>query len=134
MLLVVISLPVAPTPPFHPGKAVLSGKMSAQNETSPPRKYVTLVSREGFEFVVLREATMASPAIRSMLDPERNFLEAQTGRCVFHDISGVVLEYIVQYMQYWYHFKDKEDVPDMDIPVDMCLEVLMAADFLRMDQ
>lgn len=63
--------------------------MSAQNETSPPRKYVTLVSREGFEFVVLREATMASPAIRSMLDPERNFLEAQTGRCVFHDIRYV---------------------------------------------
>lgn len=37
-------------------------------------------------------------------------------------------------MQYWYHFKDKEDVPDMDIPVDLCLEVLMAADFLRMDR
>lgn len=67
----------------------LFGKMSAQNETSSPRKYVTLVSREGFEFVVLREATMASPAIRSMLDPERNFLEAQTGRCVFHDIRYV---------------------------------------------
>lgn len=48
--------------------------------------------------------------------------------------SGAVLEYIAQYMQYWYMYKDKEDVPDMDVPVDMCLEVLMAADFLRMDR
>ncbi|KAH8906728.1 POZ domain-containing protein [Coniochaeta sp. PMI_546] len=108
--------------------------MSAQNGTSPARNYVTLVSKEGFEFVVLREATLVSPAIRSMLDPEKNFLEAQSGRCIFHDISGVVLEYVVQYMHYWYQYKDKEDVPDMDIPVDLCLEVLMAADFLRMDQ
>jgi transcription elongation factor B subunit 1 len=37
-------------------------------------------------------------------------------------------------MQYWYQNRDKEDVPDMDIPVDLCLEVLMAADFLRMDR
>jgi hypothetical protein len=64
--------------------------MSGQNGTSAgQRKYVTLVSKEGFEFVVLREATLVSPAIRSMLDPERNFLEAQTGRCVFHDIRYV---------------------------------------------
>jgi transcription elongation factor B subunit 1 len=48
--------------------------------------------------------------------------------------SGAVLEYVAQYMQYWYMYKDKEDVPDMDIPVDLCLEVLMAADFLRMDR
>lgn len=37
-------------------------------------------------------------------------------------------------MQYWYQNKDKEDVPDMDIPVDLCLEVLMAADYLGMDR
>jgi hypothetical protein len=85
-----IFLPVAAISPFHPGRAYLSGKMSAQNGTSPPRKYVTLVSKEGFEFVVLREATLVSPAIRSMLDPERNFLEAQSGRCVFHDIRYVL--------------------------------------------
>lgn len=32
-------------------------------------KYVTLVSSDGYEFVVLREATLVSPAIKSMLDP-----------------------------------------------------------------
>lgn len=64
--------------------------MSAQNGTSAAqRKYVTLVSRDGFEFVVLREATLVSPVIRSMLDPEQNFIESQSGRCVFHDIRYV---------------------------------------------
>jgi len=63
--------------------------MSSRNGTAAQRKYVTLVSKEGFEFVVLREATLVSPAIRSMLDPDKNFLEAQTGRCVFHDIRYV---------------------------------------------
>ena len=48
--------------------------------------------------------------------------------------SGAVLEKVTEYMQYWYQNKDKEDVPDMDIPVDLCLEVLMAADFLGMDR
>jgi hypothetical protein len=37
-------------------------------------KYVTLVSGDGFEFVVLREATMISPAIKSMLGPGSTFL------------------------------------------------------------
>jgi transcription elongation factor B subunit 1 len=54
-------------------------------------KYVTLVSNDGFEFVVLREATMVSPAIKSMLDPRNQFLEAKTGRCVFQDIRYSLL-------------------------------------------
>lgn len=33
-------------------------------------KYVTLVSSDGFEFVVLREAVLASSAIKGMLDPK----------------------------------------------------------------
>lgn len=33
-----------------------------------PSKYVTLVSADGFEFVVLREAAMVSPIVKGMLD------------------------------------------------------------------
>jgi hypothetical protein len=33
-------------------------------------KYVTLVSSDGFEFVVLREAACKSGAIKRMLDPK----------------------------------------------------------------
>ena len=32
-------------------------------------KFITLVSSDGFEFVVLRDAAMISPAIKGMLGP-----------------------------------------------------------------
>ena len=35
-----------------------------------PSRYVTLVSSDGFEFVVLRQAASISPAIKKMLDPK----------------------------------------------------------------
>jgi transcription elongation factor B subunit 1 len=33
-----------------------------------PSKYITLVSADGFEFVVLRQAALVSPIIKGMLD------------------------------------------------------------------
>lgn len=44
-----------------------------------------------------------------------------------------MLEKVVEYLIYWYRYQDKDDVPDMDIPVHMCLELLTAADFLGLD-
>lgn len=45
----------------------------------------------------------------------------------------MVLEKVAEYLIYWYRYKDQEDVPDMDIPVELCLEILEAADYLQMD-
>jgi len=42
----------------------------ATNGTTGERKYITLVSSDDYEFVVLREAAMVSPAIKGMLDPK----------------------------------------------------------------
>ena len=50
-------------------------------------KYITLVSSDGFEFVVLREAALVSEAIKGMLRGQ--FTEAKTGRCVFPEIKCV---------------------------------------------
>lgn len=47
--------------------------------------------------------------------------------------SSGVLEKVVEYLIYWYRYQDKDDVPDMDIPVHMCLELLTAADYLGLD-
>jgi elongin-C len=47
--------------------------------------------------------------------------------------SAIVLEKVVEYFHYWYRNRDKEDVPDMEIPVEMCLELLMAANFLNLN-
>ncbi len=44
--------------------------------------------------------------------------------------SGVILEKVAEYFYYNYRNRDAEDVPDMEIPPELCLELLMAADFL----
>ncbi len=43
------------------------------------------------------------------------------------------MEKVVEYFHYWYKNREKENVPDMDIPVELCLEVLVAADFFGLD-
>ena len=35
-----------------------------------PSRYVTFISSDGFEFVVLRQAAFVSPTIKKMLDPK----------------------------------------------------------------
>ena len=46
----------------------------------------------------------------------------------------MVLDKVVEYFHYWYRYHNSEDVPDMDIPVELCLELLAAADYLGLDQ
>lgn len=48
--------------------------------------------------------------------------------------SSVVLDKVVDYFHYWYRYRFNDDVPDMDIPVEICLELLAAADYLGLDQ
>ena len=75
-----------------------------------------------------------------------NFKEAVTGRCDFEDIkyalaarmkcswliicSAIVMEKVCEYLYYHYKFRDTVNVLDMDIPPELCLELLMAADYL----
>lgn len=49
-------------------------------------KYITLISAEGFEFVVLRAAAMVSPFIKGMLDERSQFAEAKAARCHFPEM------------------------------------------------
>ncbi|OBT40625.1 hypothetical protein VE00_08340 [Pseudogymnoascus sp. WSF 3629] len=93
-------------------------------------RWVTLVSYDGFEFVVLREAACISGAIRRMLDPKSGFVESVENRCVFEEISGIVLEKVAEYFYYNYVNRDRDGVKDMEIPPELCLELLMAADYL----
>jgi hypothetical protein len=44
--------------------------------------------------------------------------------------SGVVLEKVCEYLYYNEKHKDVKDVPDMEIPPELCLELLMASDYL----
>lgn len=44
--------------------------------------------------------------------------------------SGLVLEKVAEYFYYNHKNRNREDAPDMEIPPELCLELLMAADFL----
>lgn len=44
--------------------------------------------------------------------------------------SGIVLEKVCEYFYYNEKHKDARDVVDMDVPAELCLELLMAADYL----
>jgi elongin-C len=59
---------------------------------------------------------------------------SQKVNVVQSDGSSVVLDKVVDYFHYWYRFRYADDVPDMDIPVEICLELLAAADYLGLDQ
>ncbi len=50
--------------------------------------------------------------------------------CMLTASSGVVLEKVAEFFYYNYKNRNAEDVPDMEIPPELCLELLMAADFL----
>ncbi|KAJ5811386.1 Elongin-C [Penicillium riverlandense] len=93
-------------------------------------EYVTLVSYDGFEYILPRSAACISGTIRRMLDPSSKFSEALTGRCVLENMTGIVLEKVCEYFLYNEKHKDQTNVRDMEIPPELCLELLMAADYL----
>ncbi|KEF53062.1 transcription elongation factor B, polypeptide 1 [Exophiala aquamarina CBS 119918] len=104
--------------------------MAVNADTATPSPFVTLVSADGFEFHIRRSAACVSATIRRMLDLQNNFSEAQTGVCHLENISGIVLEKVVEYFYYNEKHRDTIGVPDMDIPSELCLEILMASDYL----
>ena len=45
--------------------------------------------------------------------------------------SGLVLEKVCEYFYYNEKHKNSKDVPDIDVSAELCLELLMAADYLN---
>jgi hypothetical protein len=43
--------------------------------------------------------------------------------------SAPIIEKVAEYLHYYHQNKDKENVPDLDIPVELCLVVVQAADY-----
>lgn len=54
-----------------------------------------------------------------------------SGRLTDSVYSGLVLEKVCEYFYYNEKHKSSKDVPDIDIPAELCLELLMAADYLN---
>ncbi|KAI5290899.1 hypothetical protein KEM54_000076 [Ascosphaera aggregata] len=107
-----------------------SASAATATGTASPSEYVTLCSRDGFEFILPREMACISGTISRMLESGSHFSEAVTGRIHFQEIDGIVLEKVCEYFLYNDRNKGQMNVPDMDIPPELCLELLMAADYL----
>ncbi len=45
-------------------------------------------------------------------------------------MNGVVLQKVVEYFYYNERNRDNVSITDMEIPPELCLELLMAADYL----
>lgn len=92
---------------------------------------VTLVSSEQEEIKVSREVAVVSSTLRTML--EGPFKE-KNGRIELPSIDSRVLQKVVEYLEYNQQYKDAdrevEDVPEFEIPTEMALELLLAADYL----
>lgn len=114
------------------GKTTTNGASPAKTEA----QYIRLISNDNFEFVVRRQAAMCSGMIRRILEPgaHAGFKETASNTVEFKGtdgISGIVLEQVCEYMYYNERNKDRKDVPDPEIPTELCLQLLMAADYLE---
>ena len=97
--------------------------------------YVKLVSGDGQEFFVERECAMFSGTIRAMLEgPGSVMYREQIEQTLpFRDISGPVLERVIQYLYYKRKYQKAslgQDTPEFAIDPEMVLDLLMASNFL----
>jgi transcription elongation factor B subunit 1 len=93
-------------------------------------EYVKLVSAEGHEFYLDRSIAMqGSQTIRTML--EGSFREAHDQVIRFPDISGYILDRVVQYLIYKaQHCHSSHRLPEFPIEPELALELLIASKYL----
>lgn len=91
---------------------------------------VKLISMEGFEFVVHKDAAMVSQTIRNMLTSPGSFAEAQHGEVTFPEISATILEKICKYFYWNLQFASGKET-EFQIEPELTLELMMAANYLH---
>merc|ERR1711934_617857 len=107
-----------------------AAKMGDEEEEKGPA-VVKLISSDGYEFVIEREAAMVSGTIKNMLSSPGMFVES-SGEITFPEIPGVVLEKVCQYFHYKLKFTNsaQAQIPEFLIEPEIALELLMAANYL----
>lgn len=92
---------------------------------------VTLIASDRSEVQLSREAASVSSTLKSML--EGHFKESD-GRIELLTFDSRVLQKVAEYLEYNWQYRDAdndiEDVPEFEIPTEMALELLLAADYL----
>ena len=83
---------------------------------------------ENIKYVFYRAPLHANILSSFPLSGSLNLIWVRAHAYIKH--SGVVLEKVAEYLCYSLKNKEATNVPDMDIPPELCLELLMAADYL----
>ncbi|XP_062171374.1 uncharacterized protein LOC133877143 [Alnus glutinosa] len=91
---------------------------------------VKLISSEGFEFVIDKEAAMVSQTIYNMLTSPGSFAETQHGEVTFPEISTTILEKICKYFYWHLQFASGKET-EFHIEPELTLELMMAANYLH---
>ncbi|VEL07442.1 unnamed protein product [Protopolystoma xenopodis] len=93
--------------------------------------YVKLVSQDDHEFYVKREYALTSGTIKAMLSGPGQFRENETNEVHFREIPSHVLQKVCSYFVYKVRYTNStSEIPEFPIPPEICLELLMAANFL----
>jgi len=109
--------------------------MSLEEEevVNPLADMVKLISKEGDEFIISRQAAMASGTIRAMLTGPGNWAE-QSGpmpTIAFETISTPVLETVCQYFYYKQRYDNTPPpLPPFKLETEAIVKLLLAANFL----
>ncbi|KAG1173254.1 hypothetical protein G6F70_005758 [Rhizopus microsporus] len=95
-------------------------------------EYVKLISSDGFEFIIHREAAIRSGTIKNMLSGPVQFRESVENEVTFRDIKAVILDVVCQYLYYkWRYEGSTTEIPEFKVDPEIVLDVLMTADFLE---
>eukprot|EP01099_Mayorella_cantabrigiensis_P008850 TRINITY_DN883_c0_g1_i1.p1 TRINITY_DN883_c0_g1~~TRINITY_DN883_c0_g1_i1.p1 ORF type:complete len:123 (+),score=37.06 TRINITY_DN883_c0_g1_i1:82-450(+) len=94
-------------------------------------EYVKLISAEGHEFFLNKQAALVSGTIKSMLTTPGAFMEQDLGEITFREIPTKILEKVIQYFYYRLKYSNSAvEIPEFPIEAETALELLMAANFL----
>mmetsp|Transcript_15248 Transcript_15248/g.39646 ORF Transcript_15248/g.39646 Transcript_15248/m.39646 type:complete len:102 (+) Transcript_15248:59-364(+) len=95
-------------------------------------EYVKLISAEGHEFIIDRNAAVVSNTIKSMLQGAGTYTETSQGEIRFPEITTRTLEKTIQYFYYKLKYTNNKEghLPEFKIEPEHALELLMAANYL----
>lgn len=107
--------------------------MKDYNTELKEEEKVVLIASDNSRYEIPLEAAKLSPTLKVMV--ESPFKEGQEKVIELHDIDPAVVKKLIEYLEYNLKYKNVEgliglDIPEFDVPSEMSLELLLAADYL----
>mmetsp|Transcript_112984 Transcript_112984/g.324723 ORF Transcript_112984/g.324723 Transcript_112984/m.324723 type:complete len:114 (+) Transcript_112984:70-411(+) len=91
-----------------------------------------LVSADGHEFYLDRRIAYECDTFRKMVE-QGGFKEGQMNEIKLNNITGRLLEKVIEYLYYRYKYTDaKVPIPEFPIDDDMVLDLLVVANYLNL--